>query len=763
MKPPSSCCQGSCVSAPERMLRLVGTRLARKWWRQLWAQPLAKPACRLPCYRALPRAKYSSQKDPEPGSFVRSTFNGQLTPDHVFPFPSGRRLPQPPSPGQPGVAGPARPPFPPLCCVKEVNDPAKNEKLEGIEEATLAGLKAMGAFGLQVPEELGGVGLTNTQYARVVEVVGVHDLGVGISLGAHQSIGFKGILLFGTRSQKEKYLPKLASGETVAAFCLTEPSSGSDAASIRTVAEPSACGNFYTLNGGKIWISNGGTAEIFTVFAKTLVKEGTGEVTEKISAFIVERAFGGVTSGPPEKKMGIKCSNTAEVHFDNVKVPAENLLGELGKGFKVAMNILNNGRFGMASALAGTMRGVIVKAAEHAAARTQFGSKISRYGAIQEKIAHMAMLHYVTESMAYVLSANMDMRVPDYKLEAAISKIFASEAAWHVTDECIQVLGGMGYMQETGVEKVMRDLRIFRIFEGTNDILRLFVALAGIEYAGDQLKRLQKNLLKPAGKVGAILQEIGLRAKRKVGISTGSSLQGIVHPDLDGSADLVGVSIKRPLFSRAPCLALWGLARGWPAGRGGCSQVELQACWSPGAGPTALDPSQLRHSPASDGCLQQSSAMPCSALPATLSPTNLSRLAGSCPWCTHAALPGHGATHTAGPILPRLGVTRVAASPRPLPSDKQFHLKRIADATIDIYAMAVVLSRATRSLSLGQPTAEHEKLLCQTWCHEAFERVRGNLRAVKSPPWTQSFTNKELISDAVVQNGGGLASHPLSF
>uniref|UniRef100_A0A8C0GC69 Very long-chain specific acyl-CoA dehydrogenase, mitochondrial n=1 Tax=Chelonoidis abingdonii TaxID=106734 RepID=A0A8C0GC69_CHEAB len=512
----------------------------------------------------------------ESTSFVMNLFNGQFVPDNVFPFPSGRMF----------------------LFKFEVNDPVENEKLESIETATLEGLKEMGAFGLQVPEELGGIGLTNTQYARVVEVVGVHDLGVGISLGAHQSIGFKGILLFGTQSQKEKYLPKLASGETMAAFCLTEPSSGSDAASIKTLAELSECGKFYTLNGGKIWISNGGTAEIFTVFAKTPVKEPTGEVKDKISAFIVERAFGGVTSGPPEKKMGIKCSNTAEVHFDNVKVPAENLLGELGKGFMVAVNILNNGRFGMASALAGTMRGVIVKAVDHAANRKQFGDKISNYGAIQEKIARMAMLHYVTESMAYVVSANMDMKVPDYKLEASISKIFASvrgseqEAAWYVTDECIQVLGGMGYMKETGVERVLRDLRIFRIFEGTNDILRLFVALTGIEVRG----------------------------------SLAGSLASV--------------------------------------------QVLL---------------------------------------------------------------------------------------------NQQFHLKRVADAAIDIYAMAVVISRASRSLSLGQPTAEHEKLLCQTWSHEAFERVRENLRAVKSSTWNQSFANMKLISNAVVQNQGILATHPLGF
>ncbi|XP_048720485.1 very long-chain specific acyl-CoA dehydrogenase, mitochondrial isoform X2 [Caretta caretta] len=593
------------------MLRLIRTRLSASWWRQLWAQALATPHFRLtspPYYITHQKGRYSNKANKESTSFVMNLFNGKLIPDNVFPFPAVLSMEQ--MQFLQALVDPCTRFF------KEVNDPVENEKLESIEKTTLAGLKEMGAFGLQVPEELGGVGLTNTQYARMVEVVGVHDLGVGISLGAHQSIGFKGILLFGTQSQKEKYLPKLASGETIAAFCLTEPSSGSDAASIKTLAELSECGKFYTLNGGKIWIS-----------------------------------------GPPEKKMGIKCSNTAEVHFDNVKVPAENLLGELGKGFLVAMNILNNGRFGMASALAGTMRGVIVKAVDHAANRKQFGDKISNYGAIQEKVARMAMLHYVTESMAYVVSANMDMKVPDYMLEAAISKIFASEAAWHVTDECIQVLGGMGYMQEAGVERVLRDLRIFRIFEGTNDILRLFVALTGIEYAGVQLKNLRTTVMNPSGKTETILKDIGMRAKRKVGIPTGLSLEGIVHPGLDNSAYLVTRAID--LFGEA---------------------IES--------------------------------------------------------------------------LLLKYGEKVI---------DEQFHLKRVADAAIDIYGMAVVISRASRSLSLGQPTAEHEKLLCQTWSHEAFERVRENLRAVKSSTWNQSFANMKLISNAVVRNQGILAAHPLGF
>ena len=186
----------------------------------------------------------------------------------------------------------------------------------------------MGAFGLLVPEDLGGVGLCNTQYARVTEIVGANDLGVGIFIGAHQSIGYKGILIAGNPEQKAKYLPDLASGKTLAAFALTEPSSGSDANSIKSRAELSPDGKHWILNGSKIWISNGGIAEIFTVFAKTPVPDPkSGAVVEKVSAFIVERSFGGVSHGPPEKKMGIKCSNTAEVYFENVPVPVENVIG----------------------------------------------------------------------------------------------------------------------------------------------------------------------------------------------------------------------------------------------------------------------------------------------------------------------------------------------------------------------------------------------------------------------------------------------------
>lgn len=250
-----------------------------------------------------------------------------------------------------------------------------------------------------------------------------------------------------------------------------------------------------------------------------------------MTAFIVERSFGGVTSGPPEKKMGIKASNTAEVYFEDVKIPVENVLGVEGEGFKVAMNILNNGRFGMSATLAGTMKFCIEKAVEHANNRNQFGKKLNEYTAIQEKISQMNMLQYATESMAFNISQNMDAGSQDYHLEAAISKVYASEAAWHVCDESIQILGGMGFMTHTHLERVMRDLRIFRIFEGTNDILRLFVALTGIQYAGSHLKELQKALKHPAANLGLIFKEASRRAASTVGIG-GTDLKAYVAPDL---------------------------------------------------------------------------------------------------------------------------------------------------------------------------------------------------------------------------------------
>lgn len=485
------------------------------------------------------RSDRMKKKVPESKSYAVNMFKGVVVPDQTFPFPDVLNSEQRETLE---MLVPAT-----LKFFQEFNDAAKNDTEEKVDDKTMEGLKEMGAFGLQVPTDLSGLGLTNTQYARLVEIVGMFDLGVGITLGAHQSIGFKGILLFGNPEQKKKYLPDVATGKKIAAFCLTEPSSGSDAGSIRTKAVLSPDKKHFILNGNKIWISNGGFAEIMTVFAQTEVEDPKTQIKKnKVSAFIVERSFGGVTSSPPEKKMGIKASNTAEVYYDNVKVPIENVLGEVGDGFKIAMNILNNGRFGMGAALSGTMLAAIKQSVEFATNRVQFGRKIDTFGAIQEKIAKMAMNHYVCESMAYMVAGCMDRGFTDFQIEAAISKIFASEAAWNSVDEAIQIMGGMGFMKETGLERVLRDLRIFRIFEGTNDILRLFVALTGIQYAGSHLRELQSAMKNPVSNLGTIFGEAFKRLGKTAGMSSSNkALTPYVHSSLSQQAGLASQTVEQ--------------------------------------------------------------------------------------------------------------------------------------------------------------------------------------------------------------------------
>uniref|UniRef100_A0A7E5A176 Very long-chain specific acyl-CoA dehydrogenase, mitochondrial n=1 Tax=Panagrellus redivivus TaxID=6233 RepID=A0A7E5A176_PANRE len=463
-------------------------------------------------------------------SFCMNLFRGKAVFDQVFPYPVA--LTEEQSEMLQMVTGPMEK------FLEEVNDPVQNDLTSEIPKEVLKQAAELGAFGALVPEELEGAGMNNTQLARVAEIVGANDLGLGVTMGAHQSIGYKGILLYGSDEQKKKYLPDLATGRKFAAFALTEPSSGSDANSIRTKAEKTADGKHYVINGGKVYISNGGFADIFTVFAQTPIKQADGTTKDKVSAFIVERAFGGLTSGPPEKKMGIKGSNTVEIHLDNVKVPAENLIGEEGNGFKVAMNILNNGRFGIPAACTGAMKYCIQKTTDYAANRVQFGKKIIEFGDVQEKLADMTTRHYATESIVYMLAANMDAGIQDYQLEAAIGKVAASDHAWTVCDNAIQIHGGMGFMYETHLERVLRDLRIFRIFEGANDIMKLFIALTGSAHAGKHLQQMAKDI--KAGGLGTLFGEL---KRRTVGDGAGNELQSLVHPDLSKYAGDVGAVI----------------------------------------------------------------------------------------------------------------------------------------------------------------------------------------------------------------------------
>ncbi len=345
------------------------------------------------------------------------------------------------------------------------------------------GLRELGLFGLIIQEEYGGIGLSNAGYARTLEQSSRYDSSASLTIGAHSSIGMKGLLLFGTVEQQKRYLPALASGDMIAAFCLTESGSGSDAASIRTKAVRNADGG-WTLNGEKIWITNGGIADFYTVFARTDSPAG------KLSAFIVERGCDGVATGAKEEKLGIRASSTTTVSFTDVKVPAENLLGEEGKGFKIAMSILNNGRTGLGGGSVGGMKTCIALAAKQAQERKQFGRSIAEFGLIKEKIGQMTVDCFAAESVVRMVSHYIDSGVEDYSVEAAISKVFASEAMWRASNEALQIAAGNGFMKEFPYERIVRDARILTIFEGTSEILRLYISLSGMKDAGKLLKDL---------------------------------------------------------------------------------------------------------------------------------------------------------------------------------------------------------------------------------------------------------------------------------
>ncbi|HUK88287.1 MAG TPA: acyl-CoA dehydrogenase family protein [Terriglobales bacterium] len=413
-------------------------------------------------------------------SFGKSLFFGEILEDQLFPYPEMPR-------DQAELVAP-------ICeTIDKYMAGIDSRKLDhegDLPKELLQSLREMGLFGLLVPEEHGGLGLSNTGYARVMQQLASWDPSIAVTLGAHASIGFKGLLLFGSEAQKRRYLPRLASGELIAAFCLTEPGSGSDAFSIKTSARRD--GDFYVLNGQKLWITNGGIADFYTVFAKT--SPDSGEQKGKITAFMVTKDLGGITTGPHEDKMGIRASNTTAVFFDNVRVPASNVLGEEGKGFKAAMSILNHGRTGLGAGCVGGQKRLLQMAVAHATERKQFGRPIAGFGKVKEKLGRIATNLYASESLVYLVSSTIDRGGVDYSIEGAATKVFNSEAVGTAADEALQVAGGMGYMKEQPYERAVRDARINRIFEGTNEILRQYIGLTGLQKPGEYLKGLGKDL-----------------------------------------------------------------------------------------------------------------------------------------------------------------------------------------------------------------------------------------------------------------------------
>jgi acyl-CoA dehydrogenase family protein 9 len=387
-------------------------------------------------------------------------------------------------------------------------DSAKIDREQQIGDDILLGLKELGLFGMLVPQSHGGAGLTNTGYARVVQEVAGFDASIAVTLGAHQSIGMKGLLLFGSDELKTRYLPRLATGEMVAAFALTEPGAGSDAAALQTRAERRDDG--YVLSGSKIWITNGGFADLFTVFARTSpADEG---VKPKITAFLVERGWG-VKSGPNEHKLGIRGSSTTELFFDGVRVPSSHVLGEPGRGFRVAMQVLNSGRLGLASGCVGMCKRLVKLAVERCRERRAFGRSIGEFGLVKDKSSSMMSNTWALESMTYLTTGMVDGGVDDFSVESAICKIYGSETCWRVANEALQIAAGVGYMAEYPYERLLRDARINLIFEGTNEILRAFIALSGMQGPGRELVDVGRALREPIKGFG-LLSDFAIRKAR---------------------------------------------------------------------------------------------------------------------------------------------------------------------------------------------------------------------------------------------------------
>jgi len=387
-------------------------------------------------------------------------------------------------------------------------DSATIDRDQRIPDEVLAGLKDLGLFGMTAPREHGGAGFSATAYARVMQELGGLDSSVCVTLGAHQSIGMKALLLFGSPELQARYLPRLATGEMVAAFALTEPGAGSDAAAITTRAEPR--GDGYVLNGSKIWITNGGLADLFTVFARTSAAEEG--VKPKITAFLVERGWG-VKSGPNEHKLGIRGSSTTEVFFDNVPVPASHVLGEPGRGFKVAMEVLNSGRLGLAAGAIGLCERVIKMAVERCNERRAFGRPIGEFGLVKDKVATMMADTWALECMTYLTTGMVDAGVDDFSVESAICKVYGSETCWRVVNEALQIAAGIGYMADYPYERLLRDARVNLIFEGTNEILRAFIALSGMQGPGRALVDVARAMREPIKGFG-LLSDFAIRRAR---------------------------------------------------------------------------------------------------------------------------------------------------------------------------------------------------------------------------------------------------------
>jgi acyl-CoA dehydrogenase family protein 9 len=454
-------------------------------------------------------------------SFAKSLFLGEIHEELVFPFP------KPDPDEQERIRGL-------IASLRDVPyDPRKVEEERWIGDDTIAELGERGLLGLYVPEEYGGQGLSQTGYCRVSEVFAQIDATLSVVMGVHQSIGMKGIALFGSDEQKARFLPDLASGRKLAAFALTEPNAGSDVASMETRAERQADGS-WRLDGLKHYIGNGSKAGTLVTFAATGEREYT--------AFILEQGIEGLEVGRRFDTMGLRGNDLRELRYNGIRVPPENVLGEPGDGFRIAMQVLNNGRLSLGTGSVGGAKYLLDRTIRHVKERRQFGRPLADFELVQDKIGWAVSYLFGLESMAYLSTGLVDQGVKDYSLESAICKVAGTEFLWYAANRSLQLAGGAGYMRDEPYEKYLRDIRIFPIFEGANDVMRAFIALAGMKPLGDELKEIGEfSLTDPIGSIGVLAEYVTGRIAREVRPDRISRAHDELH-DLAGS---VSEQVKR--------------------------------------------------------------------------------------------------------------------------------------------------------------------------------------------------------------------------
>ena len=432
-------------------------------------------------------------------SFTRGVFAGAVHDDILFPYPATleRR--------NPDEAALVRRLIGEIDRMERegIIDSAKFDEDERVSDEVIAEFARTGLLGLTIPAQYGGLELSASAYARVFGRISTADASLAVLVGVHCGLGSKAIVLYGNDEQKARYLPMLARGETFAAYALTEPETGSDAQNIKTTATLSPDGTRWILNGHKIWIGNAHRAGVIATFAQTPV-ERRGETVMRSTAFILRPDMQGFRVAGVVRKLGIRGSTQAELVYEDLEVPADHVLGTVGKGFTVAVHVLNAGRLTLAAGCTSGAKKMVTEMAQYAEQRVQFGHPLAHFEITQRKISHLAASAYAADAMLGVLASLADRSETDFSLEAACAKVFASDLIWEAADEMVQVAGGRGFVKPYPYERMLRDARINRIFEGANEVLRLFIALNGIQGPAESLKEVGSALRKPLGNLGLL-------------------------------------------------------------------------------------------------------------------------------------------------------------------------------------------------------------------------------------------------------------------